>query len=265
MIKKFAAACAEDDRVVSAFVGGSFATGTTDERSDLDLYAVIRADAYDHFLEQHRAFFERWADPVFLEPFDGFGFDMLIFILDGGLEGELAIAKDDNFLHIHGGPYRALIDRSGLLEGVEFPWHGPTHDEQLRVLTRHINWFWRDLSLLSTAMARGQRWTAYGYLESMRRRCINLIRIDRDFGSWPDGYEKLESVVGDEDLAHLARSFSSLDEAAILNSVKVLISFYREIAPRLALQHGIEYPKPVEEVVLKREAHLLTEGREQSG
>lgn len=257
LIEEFTDMCARDDRIVASFVGGSFAAGNIDARSDLDLYAVIRSDVYDQFLAQHREFFERWAPPVFLEHFDGFGFDMLVFILDEGYEGELAIAKDDHFLHIHGGPHRVLVDKSGLLEGVEFPWSGPNEDEQLLALTKHVNWFWRDFSLFGTAITRGQRWTAFGYLDSMRRRCINLIRLDQDFASWADGYEKLESVVGDQPLAALERSFSSLDKAAMIDSAKVMIDIYREIAPELAREHGIEYPKLVEDVVLKREARLL--------
>lgn len=257
LIEGFAQLCARDDRIVASFIGGSFASGKTDARSDLDLYAVIRADAYDQFFAEHREFFERWAPTVFLEHFNGFGFDMLIFILDEGYEGELALAKDDHFLHIHGGPFRVLVDKSGLLEGVEFPWSGPSQDEQLLALAKNINWFWRDLSLFCTAITRDQRWTAFGHLESMRRRCINLIRLDQDFASWAEGYEKLESAVGKQPLATLERSFSRLEEAAMVDSVKALIDVYRDIAPDLARKHGIEYPKPVEHVVLKREARLL--------
>ena len=34
------AACQQDDRIVAAFLGGSYVTGTADDYSDLDLYLL---------------------------------------------------------------------------------------------------------------------------------------------------------------------------------------------------------------------------------
>ena len=41
IIQAFTDACAGDERVVAAFLGGSFAVGLEDDRSDLDLYLLI--------------------------------------------------------------------------------------------------------------------------------------------------------------------------------------------------------------------------------
>jgi hypothetical protein len=133
VIDRFADVCVRDDRILAAFVGGSIAAATADEHSDLDLYALIRPEAYDQLLSEHRQFVEQWASPVFLEHFDGFGFDMLVFILQDGIQGELGIAKPDKFLHIHGGAYAVLIDKEELLDGVEFPLQRPEREHQLRV------------------------------------------------------------------------------------------------------------------------------------
>jgi len=38
VMNRFVAACQADERVVAAFLGGSYARGTTDAYSDLDLY-----------------------------------------------------------------------------------------------------------------------------------------------------------------------------------------------------------------------------------
>jgi hypothetical protein len=217
----------------------------------------VRADAYDGFLSEHRAFFEGLGQPVFLEHFDGFGFDMFVFILGNGVQGELGIARPDHFQHIHGGPFKTLVDKEGLLEGVAFPRQGPSEEEQLEFLREGVHWFWRDVSLYGVAMARGRLWTAAGYLASMRRRCIDLARLGEDFGAWAGGYEKLEDAVREEVLADLERSFSMLEADGMAEAADCLISFYRQMAPELTEGHGVDYPLALEEVVLRELGRAL--------
>jgi predicted nucleotidyltransferase len=262
VIERFSDACADDERVIAAFIGGSLATGKVDRHSDLDLFAILEADSYDAFFAERREFVRRWVNPVFLEDFNGFGFDMLVFILDSGLEGELSLANEERFLHLQGGPYRVLVDKQGILEGVEFPWGRPSEEEQNQTLRRHLYWFWRDLSLFMVALDRAQRWTAYGYLESMRRRCLNLARLSENFTSWADGYEKVEQVVRGDLLAELEGSFDGIGSNQMIGSVKQIITFYQALAPELARRHGVPYPKEVEAIVLGREAHMLDESGE---
>lgn len=251
IIERFRSICLEDDRVVASFIGGSFATGSADEFSDLDLYAIVASEAYEQFLAAHREFFKRFSEPVLLEHFDGFGFDMYVFVLAEGIQGELALAKPDHFDHIHGGPYEVLVDKAGLLEDVEFPWQRPTESQQLDQLRTHLNWFWRDLSLLSVAMGREQHWTAVGYLQSMRLRCIHLLRLDKEFGSWSNGYEKLELAVDERELQQLEDTFPRVDPQEILSCVGKMVSSYRRLAPRLAREHGVDYPHHAEQVVIE--------------
>lgn len=59
--------------------------------------------------------------PFFLKDFNEFGFYMVLFIFEDGIKGELALAKASNFLHIHEGSYRVLVDKIGLLKGITFP------------------------------------------------------------------------------------------------------------------------------------------------
>ncbi|HEX6383969.1 MAG TPA: nucleotidyltransferase domain-containing protein [Anaerolineae bacterium] len=40
VIDRFVASCRADERVVAAFLGGSYARGAADEYSDLDLYLI---------------------------------------------------------------------------------------------------------------------------------------------------------------------------------------------------------------------------------
>ncbi len=70
-IGRFSKACAQDERILAAFLGGSLATGETDRRSDLDLFAILGSGVYDTFFAERREFVQHWANPVFLEDFNG--------------------------------------------------------------------------------------------------------------------------------------------------------------------------------------------------
>jgi predicted nucleotidyltransferase len=257
-IQSFTHACAKDERVTAAFLGGSFATGLEDERSDLDLYLLILSEKYPEFFAKRHEFFKGFAVPVFLEDFHDFGFDMLVFILNNGVEGELSMASDDNFLHIHGGTYKVLVDKKELLNNVVFPLQGPSQTDQVKILRKHLWWFWRDLSLFCVALDRGQKWTAYGYLESMRLRCVILARLDRDFTTWANGYEKLEGAAEALSLKSLEKTISVLETGSMVNAANDLIDFYRTIGPNLARKNNLEYPESLEQVILNREAKLLS-------
>src|SRR5260221_12494410 len=122
VMNRFVAACQADERVVAAFLAGSYARGTTDEYSDLDFYLITTDEAYDDFFAGREAFLRLLGEPVFLEDFHGYDFDMVIFIFADGTAGELALGRQSHFHHIHGGPYRVLLDKKRILAGREVPW-----------------------------------------------------------------------------------------------------------------------------------------------
>jgi predicted nucleotidyltransferase len=252
-INSFVRACQSDVRVVAAFLGGSHVAGTDDEYSDLDLYLIVRDEDYDAFFTERRAFLSRLGEPVFLGDFSGFGFDMVVFIFSGGVEGELALGRASRFDHIHSGPFEVLVDKEGILEGEVFPSHKPTEEEQTSMLRWLLYWFWRDLSELSRAMARGRLWTAHGLLEDLRLKCVNLARLKHDFSSaWVVGYEKLEQAADTRDLEALRAAFCPLEREAMLEAVRTLVGFYLRAALPLAAQQGIAYPVDLEAMVTEK-------------
>jgi predicted nucleotidyltransferase len=133
-VGRFLAACREDPRVVAAFLGGSHASRTADEYSDLDLYLIVDDQHYGTFFAERRAFLGRLGEPVFFEDFSEFGFDMVVFIFSSGVEGELTLGRASGFDHIHGGPFEVLVDKEGILEGRVFPLHQPSQVEQRETL-----------------------------------------------------------------------------------------------------------------------------------
>jgi hypothetical protein len=246
----FVAACQADARVVAAFLHGSYARGTADAYSDLDLGLITTDEAYEDFCAGREAFLRLLGEPVFLEDFGSTV--TVFFILADGTEGELAIGRESQFHHMHGGPYRVLLDKKRLLAGAVFPWHEPVQAEQVETLRRLVCWFWHDLSHFTTALGRGQLWWAYSQIEALRLHCVNLARLRQNFLERPEGYEKVEQALPIEQLSSLQATFCPLERDAMLQAALVIVCFYRELAPLLARTHGITYPADLERMMYGR-------------
>ena len=122
VLDRFVATCQADERVVAAVLAGSYARGTADAYSDLDLGLITTDAAHADVVASRAAFIRRLGEPVFLEDYA----DVVFFILRDGTEGELALGRVGAFTHILQGPYAVLLDRTGLLEGALFTGYVPT-------------------------------------------------------------------------------------------------------------------------------------------
>ena len=265
IVELFVKACEKDKRVVAAFLGGSFAAGKADEWSDLDIYVVTTDEDYASFFDDRQAFMHGLGKAAYLEDFNGFGFDMVWFTFANGVEGELSLAPESHFDHIHGGPYVSLVDKTGLLIGKIFPLYAPTEEEQLWTLHKQIYGFWEALSHFIAAIHRKQPWTAYGSLDEMRMACLKLLRLKHDFTAEPTAYSKAEQYVPKGKLAPLAASCCDLEPQAMLEAALVPVQEYKRVCPELAAKHGIAYPTDLEGVLLDRLEvlrHTFPHGRE---
>ena len=262
---RFVEACQVDERVVAAFLSGSYARGTNDVYSDLDFGLIITDETYEYFLEDREAFIRLLGEPVFLEDYYEDGADFVFSIFSDGTEVELALGRESHFNHIHVGPYKVLLDKKGILAGIVFSWDQPTQAEQIETLRRLISWFWHDLSHhFITPIARGQIWSAYGALEDMRLTCVNMARLRQNFSAKAEGYEKVEQTLPVDQLAPLQASFCLMERDAMLQSALTIVRFYQELAPQLAQTHGIPYPADLARVMSDRlellsNAHLKSQ------
>lgn len=264
VLDRFIAACRADERVVAAFLSGSYARGAADTYSDLDIDLITTDAAYEEFHADHAAFIRLLGEPVFLEFFDLP--NTVFFIFPDGTECELALGRESHLTDMHGGPYRVLLDKTGILVGAVFPSAGSTEAEQIETLRRLVYWFWHDLSHFTTAIARRQLWWAHGQLEELRRLCVNLARLKQNFSASADGYEKVEHALPAEQLAPLQATYCPLEHDAMLRAALVIVHFYRELAAPLAQAHGIAYPDNLDHAIYSRleqlyEARLGTKRR----
>jgi predicted nucleotidyltransferase len=112
VIHRFVAACQADERVVAAFLGGSYARDATDAYSDIDFGLITSDEAYDDFFADRKAFLRLLGEPIFLEVFSDYGFDIVFFTFPDGVECELVLGRESQFTHMHVGPYKVLLDKS---------------------------------------------------------------------------------------------------------------------------------------------------------
>jgi predicted nucleotidyltransferase len=258
VIERFVELCSADERIVAAFLGGSHARGEADEYSDLDLCLITTDEAFEEVVAGRAAIIEQLGEPLFLEDF---GLEhMLFFILADGTEAELFIGRRSGLHEIHDvGPYRALLDKSGVLAGVEFPWREPDRAEQTEALRRSLYWFWHDLSHFIAALGRGQLWWAYGQLEALRGSCVNLIRIEQNVEAQEEAYEKLDQAIATTPLSALRATFCPMEKRAMLRAVGEIVNLHRQRAPGVASTYGLTYPAELDRLMCNR-LDKLTQG-----
>ena len=252
-VERFVKACQADDRVLAAFLGGSTVKGYADAYSDVDLCVITTDSSFEEFFSQRETFLRSLGELVFLEDFGEPNVAFYIYADD--VEGELNFSSESRLAQIHAGPYRILLDKKNLLEGVEFAEHLPASSEQLERLRGQIHGFWHELSHFMTAMRRDQIWWAQGQLEALRGICVNLARLrhnflDADVGEEP--YFKIEKGMPVEQLSPLTETFGPLEKKEILKASLILVRFYLDVAPPLAQLHGIQYSHGLERVMLDR-------------
>jgi len=253
VLNRFVAACQADERVVAALLGGSYASGAADAYSDLDLFLITTDETYDKVVAGREDFIRQLGEPVFLEDFGIPG--SAFFILSEGTEVELWFFRESEFRLPHVTPYKALVDKTGILVNVVFASHEEDHSQQIEMLRRLVHWFWHDLSHFITAMARGQLWWAYGQLWQLRLACVNLARLrqdllDADVGE--EGYFKVDQVLPAGQLSALQSSCCAMEQNAMLRAVHVILRLYQQLAPPLAEEHAITYPDRLERIIVKR-------------
>lgn len=253
VLERFVAACRADDRIVAAFLGGSYARGAADEHSDLDIYLITTDEGFEEFSNQRDTFLHLLGEPLFIETFDIP--NRVFYMFADGTEGELGFGKESDFAHIHGGPYIVLVDKKNVLGGVVFAGHEPGSNEQTEKLRRFMYWFWHDLSHFVTAIGRGQLWWAGGQLEQLRGFCVNLARLQHNFKDPEVGdepYFKIEKAMPAELLTPLQGTFCPLEKEAMLEAAFVILRFYREVATSLAQNHGVPYPDLLDQIMVGR-------------
>lgn len=193
---------------------------------------------------------ERLGEPVFLEDFGHA--EVVSFVLADGTEGEIFVGREGALGDLRPGRYRPLYDPTGVLDGVTFEEERTDLDESRATLERTLSWFWHELSHFVKAIGRNQLWWAAGQLEALRDHCINLVRVEQGVQAGDEPYWKLDEEVRTAALESLEGTFVPMERDALLAAGHIVVSFFRERAPRLAAANGLDYPTELDRVMVKR-------------
>lgn len=252
IIDRFITVCQADNRIVAAFLGGSYVKGKVDKYSDLDLFFITTDEAYEDFLVKRESFTHLLGEPLFREDFGLAHGYCLIF--SNKCECDLWFGRESKFEEIYSGPYKVLLDKKGILEGAIFPARVADQTRQIQLLQQQLDWFWHELSHFIKAMGRNQLWFAFGQIEVMRQICVVLARLQSNFLDADAGggepYFKIERSLSPEKLSPLRDTFCPMEYDAILHAAFIICQFYQDIAPRLAKEHSLHYQSELERMLV---------------
>lgn len=254
-VEKFVQACQADVRVVAAFLLGSYVNGSPDEHSDLDLCILVADDAYDDFVTGRDAFILQFGKPLFQEDFDIPGILFLIF--SDGSEVEVNYARESTLKHFFTERFDVLLDKKNITNDLVVSEPEINMNRQMARLQRLTYGFWHDFSHFTTALARSQLWWAQGQLEFLRSICVGLARLRNDFSDTEvegEVYFKIEKAMPVDSLAPLRESIVPMEKESMQKAGLILAKFYKDLAEPLAREHGIEYPRQLEELMI---GHLM--------
>ncbi|MDI7250098.1 MAG: hypothetical protein QME93_08525 [Bacillota bacterium] len=211
------------EEVAALFLGGSLASHTADDHSDIDLYVVAHDGRLEAVLGYSREVLASVGRLVFWKRVDH-GFPLEVFVYADGIRGEVGYGTPRSLDDLHYGPYVVLFDPEGLLIGHVFPgWRDPA--ERKRELAGSLEWFWREALLARAYLCRGDLWSAAAQIEGLRRRLAGILRSRRPGGGDPEeGLSKLGRYVPDGELGALKESFFRFDPREMEKALQGLCS-----------------------------------------
>lgn len=248
-VEKFRRIADEDPRIIGAFLGGSLAAENADEYSDIDVYYVVKPEEYSSFHSNIRSLIEKLGRLAYFDEHSDFGFDLVLFMFQDGVKGELGLGTAEKMRVMHAGPYKVLSDKANLFKGVSFPYEKIHEGDDLQKnVERELRWYWYWYGIVLTSAARGQLWSALSALNTMRGHVFTLLRLA--YNIRPGA--RVEKSLPPKLLKELGETVPAYDPASIRTASATLTTIVkREIKDLLERSHA-EYPLLFEETVLAK-------------
>jgi len=256
-IQKFERIAREDPRIISAFLGGSLADGTEDDFSDIDIYYILDEQSYPDFPTQMRTRLGEMGPLVFLEHHNNFGFDLILFIFQNGVKGELGLGTTKNLKTLHAGPYKVLVDKKGLLDGFVFPFQPSLEGRDLQeYVEKQLRWYWYWYSVFLSAVARERLWSAFTQLQQMREHAFRLIALAHHPQRIPgQRFERTVPLPVRDELGN--SSLPKYTRSSMIASAEAMTQILKREIKELLLSSHANYPADLEATVLDKK-RLLT-------
>jgi predicted nucleotidyltransferase len=259
-IARFRDACAADERISAAFVGGSVARDEADRYSDLDLCVVVPDASFDDVFTDRAAIVAKLGTPLFVEDWGDEAPEVFVMLADG-TDVEINFVRESRLTRIEVGPIRSLVDRRGLLDGLELPIRSPSREDLAAELCQTLAWFWHDVGHFITAAGRSEIWWAAGQIEALRGYCVNLVREAQGVRKETEPFWKIDADASTDALEELRSTFVGPDLDAMIAAARELVAFFGAHGRRAALAYAVEYPEELEGLLRRRLDDLVATRR----
>ena len=256
-IQKFERIAREDPRILFAFLGGSLADGTEDDFSDIDIYYILDEQSYSDFPSQMRTRLSEMGPLVFLEQHNNFGFDLILFIFQNGVKGELGLGTTKNLKTLHAGPYKVLVDKKGLLDGFVFLFQASLEGKDLQeYVEKQLRWYWYWYYVFLSAVARGRLWSAFTQPQQMREYAFILIVLAHHPQKIPgQRFERTVPRLVRDELGNA--SLPQYTRSSMIASADAMTEILKREIEQLLLSSHASYPADLEATVLDKKHSIV--------
>jgi len=244
---------------VTLALGGSFAAGTTDRYSDIDMALAVDDEQF-HYAFQHARDLACGAGECVVawdSPKDVNGAGFTAFYSDCNFL-DVKVYRLSRLGHLDmRDPARVLFDRKGLVHRSE---HCPPQDENLGPpLSDRVRWkmvfFWICTYSAVRFLMRREYWYAAGMINSVRATMAQLFWLwtrpdkatDMSFVVWGVVRRDLDPAL----VSELAGTVSQAEQAEMIGTLGKLIEIFERYGKRIAEDTSAEYPEALVQVVGK--------------
>ena len=256
-LKAFADKATSDARVLAVWLEGSFAKGTADRYSDIDIHLLVteeNKEAFQHGLESWLS--DVQALVLFRDTFPG---QMITCITTAGLRLDVWLHAGDTII-LERTKARVLSAAEGCIQFKEACRNKERKDVSL-VLKQHFNEFWRVLAILPTVLGREERIAGFMGTTFVVMSLTEVLIIGS--GNQRDrGVKNINAFVPQvfREEIETALTMQSINRERIAKAHLRLTAIMQRCGPDIAKQHGVIYPFALEKAVLNyvsRELQIL--------
>ena len=256
-LKAFTDKAASDVRVLGTWLEGSFAKGTADRYSDIDIHLLVAEENKETFQQG----LESWLSDIqslvlFKDTFPG---QMTTCITTAGLRVDVWLHTGDT-ISLERPKVRVLSVTEGCIQ-FKKACRGKESKDVSLVLKQHFNEFWRVLAILPTVLGREER--IAGFMGTtfavMSLTEVLIIGSGKQRDRGVKNINAFVSQVFREEVED-ALIMQSIDRAGIAKAHLRLAAIMQQYGPNIAKQHGVVYPLALEKAVLNyisRELQIL--------
>lgn len=256
-LETFADKAASDVRVLGAWIEGSFATGTADRYSDIDLHLLVAEENKETFQQGLKSWLSDIQPLVLFK--DTFPGQMITCITTAGLRVDVWLHPGDT-ITVERTKARVLSATEGCIQFKETCRDEKSKDVSL-VLKQHFNEFWRVLAILPTVLGRAE-YIAGSMGTTFAVMSLTEVLIIGSGNQRDRGVKNINAFVPQtlrEEIED-ALTMQSIDRAGIAKAHLRLAAIMQREGPDIAKQHGVVYPLALEKTVLSyisRELQIL--------